>query len=83
MAGATKASELEKTRIMLGLLESVERGQVQSQRRLASDLGVALGLINAYLKRCINKGLVKVSQAPARCYAYYLTPSGFAEKSHL
>ncbi|MGY4420467.1 DNA-binding MarR family transcriptional regulator [Bradyrhizobium sp. JR6.1] len=47
------------------------------------ELGIALGLVNAYLKRCIKKGLVKVSQAPARRYAYYLTPKGFAEKSRL
>jgi hypothetical protein len=44
---------------------------------------VALGLVNAYLKRCIKKGLVKVRDAPARRYVYYLTPSGFAEKSRL
>jgi DNA-binding MarR family transcriptional regulator len=68
---------------MLGLLESVERGGEQSQRRLASELGVALGLVNAYLKRCITKGLVKMSEAPARRYAYYLTPRGFTEKSRL
>jgi hypothetical protein len=83
MAGITKSAEAEKTRIMLGLLESVDRGGEQSQRRLASELGVALGLVNAYLKRCINKGLVKVGGAPARRYAYYLTPHGFAEKSRL
>lgn len=83
MAGVSKTADAEKTRIMLGLLESVERGGEQSQRRLASELGVALGLVNAYLKRCINKGLVKVSEAPARRYAYYLTPRGFTEKSRL
>jgi len=56
-------------RIMLGLLQSVERDGGQSQRRLAAELGIALGLVNAYLKRCIKKGLVKVSEAPARRYA--------------
>jgi DNA-binding MarR family transcriptional regulator len=61
----------------------VSRGGEQSQRRLASELGVALGLVNAYLKRCVSKGLVKVRDAPARRYAYYLTPNGFAEKSRL
>jgi DNA-binding MarR family transcriptional regulator len=81
--GASKSVDAEKTRIMLGLLESVGRGGEQSQRRLASELGVALGLVNAYLRRCINKGLVKVRDAPARRYAYYLTPNGFAEKSRL
>ena len=30
-----------------------------------------------------GKGLIKVSQAPARRYKYYLTPHGFAEKSRL
>ena len=75
--------EQDKARIVLGLLESVERDQAVSQRRLAADLGIALGLVNAYLKRCIKKGWVKVSEAPARRYAYYLTPHGFAEKSRL
>jgi DNA-binding MarR family transcriptional regulator len=72
----------EDERIVLNLLSSVDDG-AQSQRRIAEDLGIALGLVNAYLKRCVKKGLVKVSQAPARRYAYYLTPQGFAEKSRL
>jgi DNA-binding MarR family transcriptional regulator len=83
MAQASKADDADETRIVLGLLEYVGRGGEQSQRRLASELGVALGLANAYLKRCVKKGLVKVRQAPARRYAYYLTPRGFAEKSRL
>jgi len=73
----------ESSRIMLGLLDAVEQDRAHTQRHLASELGIALGLVNAYLKRCIKKGLVKVSQAPARRYAYYLTPQGFAEKSRL
>ena len=73
----------EKARLLLSLLESVERDETVSQRRLAADLGIALGLVNAYLKRCIKKGWVKVSEVPARRYAYYLTPHGFAEKSRL
>jgi len=73
----------ESSRIMLGLLDAVEQDRAQSQRLLASELGIALGLVNAYLKRCVKKGLVKVRGAPARRYAYYLTPQGFAEKSRL
>jgi DNA-binding MarR family transcriptional regulator len=83
MSSATQNDEVDNTRVMLSLLASVERDGGQSQRRLASDLGIALGLVNAYLKRCVKKGLVKVRQAPARRYAYYLTPQGFAEKSRL
>ncbi len=74
---------VEASRIMLGLLDAVEHDRAQSQRHLASELGIALGLVNAYLKRCVKKGLVKIGQAPARRYAYYLTPQGFAEKSRL
>jgi len=82
MDRAVSSDREEDERIVLNLLNSVDEG-AQSQRRIAEDLGIALGLVNAYLKRCIKKGLVKVSEAPARRYAYYLTPQGFAEKSRL
>jgi DNA-binding MarR family transcriptional regulator len=78
-----QGEEAEKARILLGLLESVERDSAKSQRHLADELGIALGLVNAYLKRCIKKGLIKMKEAPARRYAYYLTPRGFSEKSRL
>src|SRR5580693_8357215 len=83
MSQVARSEESENARIVLGLLESVERDGAQSQRKLASDLGIALGLVNPYLKRCVKKGLLKIGQAPARRYAYYLTPHGFAEKSRL
>src|SRR6204780_44350 len=70
-------------RIVLGLLTSVDSNGARSQRHIAAELDIALGLVNAYLKRSVKKGLVKVSQAPARRYAYYLTPQGFSEKSRL
>src|SRR5580765_2856373 len=82
MDRAVSGDREEEERIVLNLLNSVDDG-AQSQRRIAEELGIALGLVNAYLKRCVKKGLVKVSEAPARRYAYYLTPRGFAEKSRL
>lgn len=69
--------------IMLDLLTAVDEENAVTQRRLASELGIAVGLVNGYLKRCINKGLIKVQQVPRRRYVYYLTPKGFAEKSRL
>ena len=68
--------------ILLGLLDAVERGDV-TQRSLSRDLGIAVGLVNAYVKRCTKKGLIKVRQIPPRRYGYYLTPKGFVEKSQL
>jgi predicted transcriptional regulator len=76
-------TEHENEEIVLGLLSSVETDGARSQRLIAAELGIALGLVNAYLKRCVKKGLVKVHDVPARRYAYYLTPQGFAEKSRL
>ena len=83
MPQTARSEDSKNARIVLDLLESVERDGAQSQRKLASDLGIALGLVNAYLRRCVKKGLLKIGQAPARRYAYYLTPHGFAEKSRL
>jgi len=67
----------------LEILDTVQRNEQMSQRHLSRELGVALGLANSYLKRCVRKGWVKVQQAPANRYLYYLTPRGFAEKSRL
>jgi DNA-binding MarR family transcriptional regulator len=73
----------DQDEILLGVLNAIERDARTSQRSISSELGVALGLANAYLKRCVGKGWIKVSQIPPRRYAYYLTPIGFAEKARL
>lgn len=75
--------ESKEQRLTLELLDAIERSGDVSQRHLASQMGVALGLANSYLKRCAKKGLVKIREAPANRYFYYLTPQGFAEKSRL
>lgn len=68
---------------LLGVLNVVERDPQISQRVISRELGVALGLANAYLKRCVRKGFIKISQVPKRRYSYYLTPQGFTEKARL
>jgi DNA-binding MarR family transcriptional regulator len=77
------ASTDAERRHIANLLSSMERESHVSQRKLAAELGVALGLVNTYIKRCVKKGLIKVQQVPTRRYAYFLTPQGFAEKSRL
>ena len=67
----------------LEILQTIENKRDVTQRHLADRLDIALGLANSYLKRCVRKGLVKIHQAPANRYLYYLTPKGFAEKSRL
>jgi len=72
-----------KESLTLEILEAIEKRDNVTQRHLADSLGVALGLANSYMKRCVRKGLIKVHQAPANRFLYYLTPKGFAEKSRL
>ena len=74
---------MEQPQIILQILESVDRDGEQSQRGRASEVGIALGLTNAYLKFCIRKGYLKARKVSARSYRYLLTPKGLAEKSRL
>jgi DNA-binding MarR family transcriptional regulator len=80
---AERSSRNDDKAILLGLLTAVEQNSALTQRSLSRELGIALGLANAYLKRCAKKGLIKVRQVPLNRYAYYLTPTGFTEKSRL
>ncbi|MFM7345659.1 MAG: winged helix-turn-helix transcriptional regulator [Tagaea sp.] len=76
-------SDRNDTALVLGVLSAVESDAKVTQRGLSSELGIALGLANAVLKRCVRKGLIKIANAPLNRYAYYLTTSGFTEKSRL
>jgi len=80
---SNRTSEVDSNTITLGVLTAIEEDDRATQRAISEDLGIALGLTNAYLKRCVKKGFIKVRQIPANRYAYYLTPQGFAEKSRL
>lgn len=67
----------------LKIIETIDHDGAKSQRALAKEAEIALGLANAYVKRFIRKGWVKVVQAPAHRYFYYITPKGFKEKARL
>ncbi len=69
--------------LTLEMLEAIAARSDVTQRHLTWRTGIALGLANSYVKRCVRKCLVKIQQAPANRYLYYLTPTGFAEKSRL
>jgi len=72
-----------ESEIVLELLNVVHENNDLTQRSMASELGIALGMANTYLKRCVRKGYIKVRQIPSNRYSYYLTPKGFKEKSRL
>jgi DNA-binding MarR family transcriptional regulator len=79
----TPSKEDREGSATLEILNTISAQHDITQRHLADRLGVALGLANSYLKRCVKKGFVKIQQAPANRYLYYVTPQGFAEKSRL
>lgn len=72
-----------KAHAELDFLAAIERGEIVTQMTLRRQIGVSVGMVNALVKRAVGKGYAKVSQAPYKRYAYYLTPRGFTEKSRL
>lgn len=77
------SSTAEGVGSILRILSACEESEPSGQRAIAERVGVALGLANALIRRCVQKGFVKITEAPTRRYAYYLTPVGFSEKARL
>ena len=67
----------------LQILDELSKNDSLTQRDLSSSLGIALGLVNSYIKNLMKKGFITVRAIPAKRYAYYLTPKGFTEKTRL
>jgi DNA-binding Lrp family transcriptional regulator len=67
----------------LKLLEAVEADSRVTQRGLSTQLGIALGLTNIYLKRLVRKGYIKCVNVQSNRITYLLTPRGIAEKLRL
>ena len=69
--------------ISLRLLDEITREPEISQRALAGRLGIALGLVNSYIKRLYKKGHIKIKTLPRNRIKYVITPQGFTEKVRL
>lgn len=76
----TESPQIERD---LRILEQIERNPDLTQADLAARLGVAVGSVNWYLKRLINKGYIKVRQMQRRRLKYFVTPQGLALKARL
>lgn len=79
----TKSRASRDEEILRELLSRIDERDDLSQRVLARDLGIALGLVNAHLRRGIAAGLVAVTKGPGRRFRYALTAKGVAEKIRL
>ena len=69
--------------ITLKILDELTRESSITQRSLSNKLGIALGLVNTYIKRLGKKGYIKVTTIPKKRVKYILTPKGFTEKVRL
>jgi DNA-binding MarR family transcriptional regulator len=61
----------------------MEQSSEATQRQIASQTGISLGLVNAIVKDLGKRGMIKIRQVPRRRLLYYLTPQGFSEKTAL
>ncbi|HWA45421.1 MAG TPA: winged helix-turn-helix transcriptional regulator [Hypericibacter adhaerens] len=72
--------------LALRILEAFDRDPALSQRELARQLGISIGVANHYIGNCVRHGLVGKSNArPSRHSrpAYILTEKGRAQKDLL
>ena len=67
----------------LKILEHIETNPDTTQADIATQLGVAVGTANWYVKRLLTKGYIKVTHLQRRRLRYLITPKGIAEKSRL
>ena len=67
----------------MNLLYEIDRQPDVSQRTLASRIGIALGLTNILMRRLIEKGYIRGSQAGWKRWVYTLTPAGISHKTRL
>jgi len=67
----------------LKILQEIEREKPPSQRDLAKELNISLGLVNSFIKRLAKMGYMKITSIPKNRIKYILTPKGAAEKTRL
>ncbi len=67
----------------LKIFEEIDKGNTPSQRELAKELNISLGLVNSFVKRMVQKGFFKITNIPKNRVKYILTPKGAAEKTRL
>lgn len=65
------------------IITQLQQDNKITQRKIAKNTGLSLGLVNLLLQRMIKKGLVEIEKLNARSLRYILTPKGVAEKTSL
>jgi len=69
--------------ITLKILDEISRESLVTQRTISGRLNIALGLVNAYIKRLVKRGYIKINKGPMNRVKYALTPKGFSHRVDL
>jgi len=67
----------------LKILEEIGKEEGPSQRDIARNMNISLGLVNSFIKRLARKGYLKITSIPSNRVKYLLTPRGATEKTRL
>lgn len=69
--------------ITLRILDEISHESSITQRHLSDNLNIALGLVNAYIKRLAKKGYIKITKGPMNRVKYVVTKKGFTHRVSL
>lgn len=83
MAIFEEARQDADRQVMVKLLTTLSEKPEATQRDLATEMGISLGMMVSYMKSCVQKGLIRSKQVAPKRWAYFVTPKGFAEKSRM
>lgn len=67
--------------VVIKLLTTLAENPETTQRNLAMEMGISLGMIVSYMKSCVRKGFIRSKQITPKRWAYFITPEGLKEKS--
>ncbi|MBN2406688.1 MAG: winged helix-turn-helix transcriptional regulator [Elusimicrobia bacterium] len=65
----------------LKVINSISKNNNPSQRDIATDVGLSLGMTNILINRLVKKGYVKVRKLSAKKIKYFITARGLKEKT--
>ena len=65
------------------ILDRLDGSKRVTQRSIASELGIALGLTNLLMRGLVKKGWVRIRRVSPRRMIYFITPAGLRAKSEM
>jgi DNA-binding MarR family transcriptional regulator len=65
--------------VLQEISDTLQKQPMASQRILAENTGMSIGLMNAVLKRFVERGWIMLSNVNMRKLSYAVTPAGIAE----